>query len=321
MEPPATGDCGGAAEGGASARPEPPSSLLIIEELEVLVHICGFLAQPKDLGRLACTSRAFGRMKISWKCAGMGEGEGAAQWSVVDEAARRWVTMVGPVQGMERGLLAGQSWLARMRYGPPWLIENLRDHPSPFLRFPGLFVAASTVPFHLVYGVEGDPEWYTSRDGCYASWKRWEDETGRWLDTNELGDYKHALHCAGCDLVFMCDEFLMSDVSLDSLVEECIPPDCEAHRMKLKEAVAQLQKSPPQLQSLDSLTWGEAVEPPGMVEPPGINSALADYALYEWWRLTRNPQSFWAQSYWKHWKHRYVPGSVESFYGWISRIQ
>jgi hypothetical protein len=57
------------------------------------------------------------------------------------------------------------------------------------------------------------------------------------------------------------------------------------------------------------------------VEPPGINSALADYALYEWWRLTRNPQSFWAQSYWKHWKHRYVPGSVESFYGWISRIQ
>ena len=85
MEPPATGDCGGApSEGRASARPEPPSSLLIIEELEVLVHICGFLAQPKDLGRLACTSRAFGR-KTSWKCAGMGEGEGAAQWSVVDE--------------------------------------------------------------------------------------------------------------------------------------------------------------------------------------------------------------------------------------------
>jgi hypothetical protein len=129
----------------------------------------------------------------------------------------------------------------------------------------------------------------------------------------------------------MCEEFMMSDVDLDGIIEECIPPDCKAHRMKLKEAVAQLQKSPPQLQSLDSLTCGGAVEPPGIssasltcggaVEPPGISSALADYVMYEWWRLTRNPSSFWAQSYWQYWKHRYVPGSVESFNAWISRIQ
>ena len=53
-----------------------------LEEREVLLHICSFLA-PRELGRLACVSRTFG-----------GSSSGAtpgAGLTLVEESARRWV--------------------------------------------------------------------------------------------------------------------------------------------------------------------------------------------------------------------------------------
>ena len=54
---------------------------------EVTLHICGFLS-VRELGRLACASRRFGRPSDWPITAG---GPVVARRSLVDEAARRWV--------------------------------------------------------------------------------------------------------------------------------------------------------------------------------------------------------------------------------------
>ena len=54
--------------------------------VEVLVHICSFLA-PKDLGRLACVS-IFGRKLLGWPHS---IGMWPVERSVVEETARQWL--------------------------------------------------------------------------------------------------------------------------------------------------------------------------------------------------------------------------------------
>ena len=69
--------------------PEPLSRLGLgnLEELDVLLHICSFLA-ARELGRLACVSRCFGR-KTEWVSAE--DTEPSLPRSLVSESARQWV--------------------------------------------------------------------------------------------------------------------------------------------------------------------------------------------------------------------------------------
>lgn len=74
---------------------------------EVLVRICVFLL-PRELGKLACTSRSFG-CATAWHASSNGE-----MRSVVEEAARRWVVarladgLTPPVRNIN------SSWLRQM---------------------------------------------------------------------------------------------------------------------------------------------------------------------------------------------------------------
>lgn len=87
-----------------------PIGLGEIGEVEVLLHICRFL-EPKALGRLACASVSFGLLcKTGWQ--GSADGAAAAQLSVVEEAARRWV-LARPVEDQER-VFHVPGWLRRM---------------------------------------------------------------------------------------------------------------------------------------------------------------------------------------------------------------
>ena len=80
-----------------------------IEEVEVLVRICSFLAL-KALGRLSCVSRIFGR-KTSWK-GNVVDGDGTEQRSVVDETARRWVSACPDEE--QAAVMHWPGWLRRM---------------------------------------------------------------------------------------------------------------------------------------------------------------------------------------------------------------
>lgn len=80
-------------------------NLDIIEDVEVLLHICGYIEQPKILGRLACVSSSFGR-PFAWPSVAV---VGREQWSVVEESARRWI-----VAQQASCLGSGHSWLRQM---------------------------------------------------------------------------------------------------------------------------------------------------------------------------------------------------------------
>ncbi len=90
-----------------------------IEEVELLVRICSFLA-PKDLGRLARVSASFGR-KTGWQRSAVGGR--MEQRSAVEETARRWVT-ARPAE--EQVWSPDGSWLWRMReiQRPRWVIRT-----------------------------------------------------------------------------------------------------------------------------------------------------------------------------------------------------
>jgi hypothetical protein len=87
-----------------------PIGLGDIEEVEVLVRICGCL-KPKDLGRLACVSGSFGRT-IGWQCSVV-DGGATEQRSVVEETARRWVSAC-PVEDQVT-VVQWPGWLRRMQ--------------------------------------------------------------------------------------------------------------------------------------------------------------------------------------------------------------
>jgi hypothetical protein len=78
-----------------------------IEELEIIVNICSSL-DPKELGRLACVSASFKR-RTAWRGAVTEEVR-----SVVEETARRWVSMQ-PVEEQARATALWPGWLRRMR--------------------------------------------------------------------------------------------------------------------------------------------------------------------------------------------------------------
>ena len=98
-----------AVAGGVTPEPDkgPQPQFGCIEEIELLVLICGFLA-PKDIGRLACTSASFGR-KTKWR------GD-TVERSVAEESARRWVMAQSEVEQESVRLWTDESWLRRM-YG------------------------------------------------------------------------------------------------------------------------------------------------------------------------------------------------------------
>jgi hypothetical protein len=87
--------------------PKPLLAFGYIEEIELLAHICSFLAS-KDLGRLVCVSASFGR-KTDWQRSE--EGGGTQQLSVMEEVARRWVA-ARPAE--EQAWAPDGSWLQRM---------------------------------------------------------------------------------------------------------------------------------------------------------------------------------------------------------------
>jgi len=87
--------------------PKPLLAFGYIEVIELLAHICSFLAS-KDLGRLVCVSASFGR-KTDWQRSE--EGGGTQQLSVMEEVARRWVA-ARPAE--EQAWAPDGSWLQRM---------------------------------------------------------------------------------------------------------------------------------------------------------------------------------------------------------------
>ena len=89
-------------------RKVPPALFGDIEVPELLLGICGWLDSPRDLGRLACTSRAFVR-RTAWE----GSTAGSIEWrSVIDESARRWVLAWRVATGCDEDWSG--SWLWRM---------------------------------------------------------------------------------------------------------------------------------------------------------------------------------------------------------------
>ena len=81
------------------AEPGPGPGLDTLEDLDVVLRICGFLGL-KDLGRLACVSRCFGG-RLPWPSRGAAVVGGAPPpraWNVVEESARRWLLECPPEQ-------------------------------------------------------------------------------------------------------------------------------------------------------------------------------------------------------------------------------
>ena len=79
-----------------------------LEEREVLLHICSFLA-PRELGRLACVSRTFG--------GGSSGTTPSAGLTLVEESARRWVLGRLRVESAGQPLFVG-------RYAPAEIISD-----------------------------------------------------------------------------------------------------------------------------------------------------------------------------------------------------
>jgi hypothetical protein len=123
------------------ATPEPRGLADMAIEKELLVHICSFLDRPKDLGRLACATSAFGR-KTAWERS-MVDG-GAEQRSVVEESARRWAQQVVDDGGAGRG--ERQSWLRQMQDMRGW-VHGLSAATAERWASLGLAGMASAVPF------------------------------------------------------------------------------------------------------------------------------------------------------------------------------
>jgi hypothetical protein len=122
--PPAALEDREAAEATAMAEDalEPLLGLGQIEEVEVLVCICSYLA-PKELGRLACVSASFGR-KTAWQRSPPAAGESTEQRSVVEETAQRWVASRPANE---------QAWSAAMWPGCDWLrcMHKMIQVPHP----------------------------------------------------------------------------------------------------------------------------------------------------------------------------------------------
>ena len=94
-----------------AAEQEEEPSLGDIEEVAIVLHICGFLS-AKDLGRLACVSRGF-REKMEWPSAVGGEAQEAAR-SIVEEAARLWLAGYSDQERRWVLCLELESWLGLM---------------------------------------------------------------------------------------------------------------------------------------------------------------------------------------------------------------
>eukprot|EP01046_Picozoa_sp_COSAG06_P049978 COSAG06_NODE_7807_length_2365_cov_5.041005_2_plen_236_part_00 len=117
-----------------------PLGLGDIEEVDVLLHICGLLV-PKDLGRLACVSASFGRKTVWPHSAG-------ELWSVVEETARLWVARRPAEEQARVGNWTNESWLRRMQViiAPPprrWWCDPPMPMRSHLRRRPPLVVPLS----------------------------------------------------------------------------------------------------------------------------------------------------------------------------------
>jgi hypothetical protein len=120
-----------------------------IEEIELLLAICGHLA-PKDLGSLACVSREFG-MPVAWTSS-TNEGEPELR-STVEESARRWVLTQqgaplwgGVCRGARQGGLEMQGVPSEAEHTPTaavalpalppgWTQQVSRTTGRPYYRF------------------------------------------------------------------------------------------------------------------------------------------------------------------------------------------
>ncbi len=114
-----------------------------IEELEVLLAICGFLL-PKELAKLACVSRCFGR-RIAWAADDGTEPE----WrSIVEESARRWVLEHQGAWVWDVAQGEDKSWMYRMQDVLGWPASFADAHPDIVLSKDGA-VATMTPDTHF----------------------------------------------------------------------------------------------------------------------------------------------------------------------------